>query len=157
MPPSSGHHRYAICQRLGISYRVTPYAEKQRVPNPRGVNQHSEVDRHSDDQPTHQRLAQQHKVSPSTIERDGAYATAVDTLEAARPGLRQALLRKPSGQKTARLTPQRGTTMPQNNCVKMTQLFWDPPTSAWPHSTRSRPQRSCAMAGTADQVVKMTT
>jgi hypothetical protein len=57
--------------------------EKKTVPNEEGVNQYSEVGRQNDDQPkTHERLAEEYGVSPKTIERDGEFADAVDTLEA---------------------------------------------------------------------------
>ena len=53
---------------------------KSRVPNPQGVNQHSEVEYHFDTQPTADRLATETGVSAPTIKRDGAFAQAVEDL-----------------------------------------------------------------------------
>ncbi len=59
-------------------------AEKASVPNASGKNQHSEVgDQNDPQQKTADRLATEYKVSAPTIKRDGNYAAAVDTLQAA--------------------------------------------------------------------------
>ncbi len=62
--------------------------QKARVPNPKGVNQHSEVEYHFDTQPTTaDRLSAELGVSAPTIKRDGKFADAVNTLRAVLPDI----------------------------------------------------------------------
>jgi hypothetical protein len=70
--------------------------EKKAVPNPDGVNQYSEVVPQSEGQPeTAERLAEEYGVSPKTIERDAAFADAVDTLEdQVRADIRETVLKR---------------------------------------------------------------
>ena len=72
--------------------------EKQKISNPSGKNQHGneEVKRQNDEQPnTSERLAEQHKVSPRTIERDEKYADAIDKIaEAAGEDFKNDLLNR---------------------------------------------------------------
>lgn len=56
--------------------------KKRDAPNSKGINQHTkEVDHQNEGQPTTaERVAEQHKVSSSTVERDGKFAEAVDKI-----------------------------------------------------------------------------
>jgi hypothetical protein len=63
-------------------------AEKQRVSNPSGKNQHSEVKPQTDVQPTtSQKIAALTGVSKATIERDAQWVKAVDEIKKDEPGL----------------------------------------------------------------------
>lgn len=48
-----------------------------------GANQYAQSSQNDNPAKTHERLAEEYKVSPATITRDGQYAAAVDTLQAA--------------------------------------------------------------------------
>ena len=57
-------------------------AEKQ-AQGGTGANQHVQSSQNDNSAKTHERLAEEYKVSPATITRDGNYAAAVDTLQKA--------------------------------------------------------------------------
>lgn len=120
-----GHNRYAICLQhtLDFTTQVLPLANRAEAVNwiianqlgrrnltteqksyLRGKRYHAEkqqgartdlTSHHFDAKLTRQRLAEEYKVGVSTIDRDGAFAEAVDTLEAhVRQDIRNAVLQR---------------------------------------------------------------
>jgi len=76
----------------GLHYQ----ADKKIMTNPEGKNQFKEVGRHYDDQPkmrrTVERLSEQYKVSPKTIERDAKVAQAIDAIGEISPEAKRKIL-----------------------------------------------------------------
>ena len=73
----------------GLHYK----ADRQIVTNARGINQHSEVDGHNDQQPpTATRLANQYRVSSKTIRRDAAVAEAIEMIGEISPEAKRKIL-----------------------------------------------------------------
>ena len=130
-----GHNRYAICTQRTLEFDVryqrqlatreeainwiianqlgrrnlTPeqksYLRGKRYNLEKGAG-HGKPGNHSDTQKASERLAEEYKVGAATIQRDGAFATAVDTLEAqVRQDIRDTVLRR-QDRDTGKITKQ---------------------------------------------------
>lgn len=72
-------------------------AEKKKITNETGVNQHSEVAAHFEPQAkgahdTAERIGKEHGVGQATVRRDARFAKAVDTISGTAPELKQKIL-----------------------------------------------------------------